>query len=51
METLKLLDLLKWMLCAYLMRRYYNGQYILTLPQNLSDLMSKPVGVKRRGEM
>lgn len=51
METLKLLDLLKWVFCAYLMRRYYNGQYILTLPQNLIDLMSKPVGVKRRGEL
>ena len=33
METLKLLDLLK----------YYNGQYILTVPQNLLEL-SKPVG-------
>ena len=32
METLKLLDLLK----------YYNGQYILTVPQNLLEL-SKPV--------
>ena len=51
METLKLLDLLKWVLYVCVMRRYYNGQYILTLPQNLIDLMSKPVGVKRRGEM
>lgn len=32
METLKLLDLLK-----------YNGQYILTVPQNLLELQSKPV--------
>ncbi|KAK8820074.1 hypothetical protein WA538_002171 [Blastocystis sp. DL] len=32
METLKLLDLLK----------YYNGQYILTVPQNLIDMMTKP---------
>ena len=51
METLKLLDLLKWVLYVCVMRRYYNGQYILTLPQNLIDLMSKPVGVKRRGDM
>ncbi len=23
--------------------RYYNGQYILTVPQNLIDMMAKPV--------
>ena len=39
METLKLLDLLK----------YYNGQYILTVPQNLLEL-SKPVCVIRLNE-
>lgn len=40
METLKLLDLLK----------YYNGQYILTVPQNLLEL-SKPVCVIRLNEL
>ena len=33
METLKLLDLLK----------YYNGQYILTVPQNLLELSIKMI--------
>ena len=43
METLKLLDLLKWACWSDVTDRYYNDQYILTLPQNLIDLMSKPV--------
>ena len=43
METLKLLDLLKWACWSDVTGRYYNGQYILTMPQNLIDLMSKPV--------
>lgn len=43
METLKLLDLLKWVCAGEMTGRYYNGQYILTLPQNLIELISKPV--------
>lgn len=50
METLKLLDLLKWACGRDVTGRYYNGQYILTLPQNLIDLMSKPVRQRVRPE-
>lgn len=50
METLKLLDLLKWGLSGEMTRRYYNGQYILTLPQNLIELISKPVRQRVRSE-
>ena len=50
METLKLLDLLKWACGRGVTGRYYNGQYILTLPQNLIDLMSKPVRLRVRRE-
>ena len=33
-------------------RRYYNGQYILTVPQNLLDMLPKSVGMgaRRDGE-
>ena len=43
METLKLLDLLKYVREKRMSVRYYNGQYILTVPQNLIDMMAKPV--------
>ena len=32
------------------MGRYYNGQYILTVPQNLLDMLPKSVGTRERRE-